>query len=107
MPEPQPADTPQAGRSARHDLVVALVELLQREQQELTAPRADVLEALVQEKQTLCKRLQPPRRGSPASTPADDAPTRALIARAQRLNAANASLLAATNLQRPIAPTAI
>jgi flagellar biosynthesis/type III secretory pathway chaperone len=89
MPNPQLPTVAQANRGARRDIVAALIELLEREQLELTAPRADALEALAQKKQPLLQALQPPARGV-----RDDAATRTLLARAQRLNLSNASLLA-------------
>jgi flagellar biosynthesis/type III secretory pathway chaperone len=96
MPNPHLPATPQAGRAARHDLITALVELLEREQSELIAPRADALEALAQKKQALCQALQPAVTGGRARSSAttDDAQTRTLFARAQRLNASNAAILA-------------
>ena len=96
MPNPQLPGVPTRGRATRHDIVAALVELLEREQRELTAPRIEVLEALAQEKEALCQALQPPARGAHTTAPAanyDDA-TRVLLSRAHRLNASNASLLA-------------
>ena len=88
---PAPA---QGNRGDRQHLAAALVAVLEREQQALIAPHADgpdALEALAQQKQVLCRALQPPAYGARAT---EDAPTRALLARAKDLNGSNASLLA-------------
>lgn len=91
---------PQAGLPAappnRHALAAALVTLLEREQAQLTAPEPDALQALAQEKLALCQALAPRAAGARAHAAShrDDPATRALLARAQHLNTANASLLA-------------
>lgn len=100
MPNPSsPARAPAAARDGnrRRDTVLALIALLEREQQALHTPDTDALEAIAQEKASLCQALQTPRAGARAGySPSglDDPETRALLQRAYQLNTSNATLLA-------------
>jgi flagellar biosynthesis/type III secretory pathway chaperone len=58
----------------------------------LAQPHADTLEAIAGRKQALLNQVQKPGAGTPATF--EDPALRALAARALRLNAANARLLA-------------
>lgn len=98
MPNPSargPAAAPDG--NSRRDTVLALLALLEREQQALHAPDADALAVIAREKELLCQALQPPRahaRAAASRAPSDDAETRALLQRAYQLNTSNATLLA-------------
>jgi flagellar biosynthesis/type III secretory pathway chaperone len=78
--------------NAPHAAIAAFIALLEREQQVLAQPQADALEAIAGQKQALLNQMQ--AAGVSARAGLEDPALRALAARAQRLNGANARLLA-------------
>jgi flagellar biosynthesis/type III secretory pathway chaperone len=91
MTKPQPAP-PQAAVAAPHAAIIALIALLEREQQLLVQPQAEALEIIAAQKQALLKQIALPP--GDAHTVRQDPVLRALAARGQLLNAANARMLA-------------
>ncbi len=97
---PKPRQTSQvtvvAGITLR-ETIIAIIALLEREQQLLAQPQADALETIAGQKQALLNRIQtdaPGRGAQSVQSALKDPALRALAARAQQLNAANARLLA-------------